>query len=192
MSRGKAYFDLSTNSPTMVRKINAAFSERDVILMSSTLGHQTGYLYGYCLNFLLGATAVWLDIWNAAEAARLIESERVTFTMGATPFLQDLTYAPTSSDLSSLRVFISAGASIPRRVRASATASDSAARSPGGSITRVSTPAPSARARAATPGRSDRTTAMCGRITGSSSSACRFVPEPDTSTATRPPMEGPC
>ena len=90
------------------------FSERDVILMSSTLGHQTGYLYGHCLNLLLGATAVWLDVWNAAEAARLIEAERVTFTMGATPFLQDLTYVPTRHDLSSLRLFVSAGASIPR------------------------------------------------------------------------------
>ncbi|HXJ79813.1 MAG TPA: AMP-binding protein [Candidatus Methylomirabilis sp.] len=92
------------------------FSERDVILMSSTLGHQTGYLYGYCLNFLLGTTAVWLDVWNATEAARLIETERVTFTMGATPFLQDLTYVSASHDLSSLRVFISAGASIPRQL----------------------------------------------------------------------------
>jgi len=90
------------------------FSERDVILMSSTLAHQTGYLYGYCLNFLLGATAVFLDIWKVEEAARLIETERVTFTMGATPFLQDLTYAVTTRDLSSLRLFISAGASIPR------------------------------------------------------------------------------
>jgi len=26
------------------------FSERDVILMASTLGHQTGYLYSYCLK----------------------------------------------------------------------------------------------------------------------------------------------
>ena len=58
------------------------FSERDVILMASTLGHQTGYLYGYCLNLLLGATAVWLDIWNAEEAARLIEAERVTVHHG--------------------------------------------------------------------------------------------------------------
>lgn len=92
------------------------FSERDVILMASTLGHQTGYLYGYCLTFLLGATVVWLDLWSAAEAARLIEAERVTFTMGATPFLQDLTYTPTHHDLSSLRLFISAGASIPRQL----------------------------------------------------------------------------
>ena len=92
------------------------FSEDDVILMASTLAHQTGHLYGYCLNFLLGATGVWLDIWNAAAAARLIEAERVTFTMGATPFLQDLTYVSTAHDLSSLRVFISAGASIPRQL----------------------------------------------------------------------------
>jgi non-ribosomal peptide synthetase component E (peptide arylation enzyme) len=84
--------------------------------MASTLAHQTGYLYGYCLTVLLGATAVWLDVWNAADAARLIESERITFTMGATPFLQDLTYVNAPHDLGSLRVFISAGASIPRQL----------------------------------------------------------------------------
>ncbi|MBI4594516.1 MAG: AMP-binding protein, partial [Candidatus Rokubacteria bacterium] len=39
---------------------------------------------------------------------------RVTFTMGATPFLQDLTYVDTRRDLSSLRLIISAGAPIPR------------------------------------------------------------------------------
>ncbi|HEY1260794.1 MAG TPA: NAD(P)-dependent oxidoreductase [Stellaceae bacterium] len=35
MSRGKAYFDLSTNSPTMVRKIHGAFAERDVYMLDS-------------------------------------------------------------------------------------------------------------------------------------------------------------
>jgi cyclohexanecarboxylate-CoA ligase len=93
-----------------------AFTDRDVLLMASTLGHQTGYLYGYCLNLLLGATAVWMDVWNPAEAARLIEAERVTFTMGATPFLRDLTYTETAHALGSLRVFISAGAPIPRQL----------------------------------------------------------------------------
>ena len=90
------------------------FSDRDVLLMASTLGHQTGYLYGFCLNLLLGATTVWLDVWKAEDGARLIAEERVTFTMGATPFLQDLTYYPGAHDLSSLRLFISAGAPIPR------------------------------------------------------------------------------
>src|SRR5437870_200991 len=94
------------------------FSARDVALMSSTFGHQTGYLYGYCMTLLLGSTGVWLDVWNAEEAARLIEAEHVTYTMGATPFLQDLTYSPATEqrDLSSLRLFISAGAAIPRKL----------------------------------------------------------------------------
>jgi cyclohexanecarboxylate-CoA ligase len=93
-----------------------AFTDRDVALMSSTFGHQTGYLYGYGLTVMLGSTGVWLDAWNAEEAARLIEAEGVTYTMGATPFLQDLTYTPAVDrrDLSSLRLFISAGAAIPR------------------------------------------------------------------------------
>jgi cyclohexanecarboxylate-CoA ligase len=102
---------LSTIYPVIDR---LAFSERDVILMASTLGHQTGYLYGFCLNLLLGARAVWLDIWDARAAAALIEAEQVTFSMGATPFLRDLTYVDTPHDLGSLRVFISAGAPIPR------------------------------------------------------------------------------
>lgn len=89
-------------------------SDRDVILMASTVGHQTGYLYGYCASLLLGATTVWMDVWNVEEAARLIEAEGVTATMGATPFLRDLTYSETGRDLGSLRLFISAGAPIPR------------------------------------------------------------------------------
>ncbi|MGH7326171.1 MAG: AMP-binding protein [Candidatus Rokuibacteriota bacterium] len=92
------------------------FADSDVALMSSTFGHQTGYLYGYGLTLLLGSTGVWLDVWNAEEAARLIELERVTYTMGATPFLQDLAYARGvgQRDLAALRLFISAGAAIPR------------------------------------------------------------------------------
>jgi cyclohexanecarboxylate-CoA ligase len=95
-----------------------AFSERDVILMSSTFGHQTAYLYGYLMTLALGATGVWLDVWNPENAARLIEAHGVTFTMGATPFLHDLTYTPALArhDCSSLRVFISAGAPIPRQL----------------------------------------------------------------------------
>ena len=90
------------------------FSERDVVFMASTFAHQTGYLFGYCLTMVLGATGVWLDVWNPTEAARLIAAERATFTMGATPFLQDLAGVPGDHDFSSLRLFISAGAPIPR------------------------------------------------------------------------------
>ena len=91
-------------------------SDRDVILMGSTLGHQTAYLYGYCHALVLGATTVWLDVWNPETAARLIAEHGVTFTMGATPFLNDLAYLPGRHDFSSLRLFISAGAAIPRQL----------------------------------------------------------------------------
>ncbi|MGH7373546.1 MAG: AMP-binding protein [Candidatus Rokuibacteriota bacterium] len=105
----------NTTLSTIYRAIERLeFSDRDVVLMASTLGHQTGYLFGYCLNLLLGATAIWLDAWSAEEGARLIEAEGVTFTMGATPFLRDLTYTEAGRDLRSLRLFISAGAPIPR------------------------------------------------------------------------------
>ena len=91
-------------------------SDRDVILMASTLGHQTAYLYAYCQAIVLGATAIWIDVWNPQIAARLIAEQRVTFTMGATPFLNDLAYLPGDHDFSSLRLFISAGAAIPRKL----------------------------------------------------------------------------
>jgi cyclohexanecarboxylate-CoA ligase len=93
-------------------------SDRDVMLMASTVGHQTGFLFGYCLTVLLGATTVWMDVWNVEEGARLIEAEGVTLSMGATPFLRDLTYVEprrgAGSPGRSLRLFIAAGAPIPR------------------------------------------------------------------------------
>jgi cyclohexanecarboxylate-CoA ligase len=106
-------------------------SERDVVLMASTFAHQTGYLYGFCATLVLGATGVWLDVWDPAVAAALVERERVTFTMGATPFLRDLTYVPGRHDFSSLRVFIAAGAPIPRPLVADARARLGCAISPG-------------------------------------------------------------
>jgi cyclohexanecarboxylate-CoA ligase len=109
-------------------------SERDVVLMSSTFAHQTGYLYGYCALLVLGATGVWLDVWSAEAAAQLVEREHVTFTMGATPFLRDLTYV-SGHDFSSLRIFISAGAPIPRPLVADARARLGCAISPGWGMT---------------------------------------------------------
>jgi cyclohexanecarboxylate-CoA ligase len=110
-------------------------SERDVVLMASTFAHQTGYLYGFCATLVLGATGVWLDVWNAEVAAALVARERVTFTMGATPFLRDLSYVPGRHDFSSLRVFISAGAPIPRPLVADARARLGCAISPGWGMT---------------------------------------------------------
>ncbi len=88
----------------------------DVVLMASPLAHQTGFMYGLMMPIHLGGTAVLQDIWSADRAADLIAGEGVSFTMAATPFLSDLTNAAERrpADFRSLRVFLSAGAPIPR------------------------------------------------------------------------------
>ncbi|MEE8304195.1 MAG: AMP-binding protein [Candidatus Tectomicrobia bacterium] len=93
-------------------------TEQEVMLMASTFAHQTGYLYGVHMPTVLGGTGVYMDVWNAAKAVELIEAEGVTWSMGATPFLSDLTYAPNLAQhsLNSLRLFLSAGAAIPRQL----------------------------------------------------------------------------
>jgi cyclohexanecarboxylate-CoA ligase len=88
----------------------------DVVLMASPMAHQTGFMYGLMMPIVLGATAVLQDIWEPKQAATRISNERVTFTMASTPFLSDLTDVVEAHkyDVSSLRVFLSAGAPIPR------------------------------------------------------------------------------
>ena len=98
--------------------------EEDVIFMASPMGHQAGFMYGLMMGPMLGAKLVLQDIWDAEKAALLIQDERVTYTMGSTPFLADLTDTPAvqHSDLSSLRTFVSSGAPIPSTLVQRATA----------------------------------------------------------------------
>lgn len=87
-----------------------------VILMASPLAHQAGFMYGAMMGPLLGGKLVLQDIWLPDEAAALIEAEGVSYSMGSTPFLADLTDSPAlkNHDISSLRTFVSSGAPIPR------------------------------------------------------------------------------
>jgi len=99
----------------------APFAERlhmdadDVVLMFSPMAHQTGFMYGLLLPLMLGARFVLMDTWDKAQAARVIESDHVTWTMASTPFLMDLsaTVDELGTDPSSLRIFLCAGTVIP-------------------------------------------------------------------------------
>ncbi len=94
----------------------------DVIHMPSPMAHQLGFLYGLMLPVMLGCTAVLQDVFAPPEMARQIVQERATVTLGATPFLNDLTdyVEQTGTVIDSLRVFASAGAPIPRALVAKA------------------------------------------------------------------------
>lgn len=88
----------------------------DVIFMPSPFAHQTGFLYGVVFPLLLGIPAVYQDIWEPRTALDLLSTWHATFSMGATPFFADLTahYDPLKHDLSALKIFLCAGAPIPR------------------------------------------------------------------------------
>ncbi len=88
----------------------------DAIHMPSPLAHQLGFMYGLVMPVMLGATAVLQDVFEPKEMARQIAQESVTFTMGATPFLNDLAeyVERNKASTETLRVFVSAGAPIPR------------------------------------------------------------------------------
>lgn len=92
------------------------FNGRDAIYMGSPLAHQTGFMYACCLSIYNRCKCVLQDIWDPVTASRLIAEEECTITLGSTPFLSDLvhTEAARAYDTASLRLFLCAGAPIPR------------------------------------------------------------------------------
>lgn len=93
-------------------------TENDTILMPSTVGHATGCMHGVCLPIITGGQSVLLDIFEPEKALEMIERERCTFGMGATPFIHDMLYHANlrKYDVSSLRFFLCGGAPIPRKL----------------------------------------------------------------------------
>ena len=90
-------------------------NEQDVIFMGSPLAHQTGFMYAMVLSLYNRSKFVMQDIWQADEAVELVAREGCSITLGATPFLSDLLNSADASpaDISSLRLFLCAGAPIP-------------------------------------------------------------------------------
>ncbi len=93
-----------------------AFDDHDAVFMGSPLAHQTGFMYACILSIFNGSKCVLQDVWEAEAATRLIAQEQCTITMASTPFLSDLVGVAESNkfDMSSLRLFLCAGAPIPR------------------------------------------------------------------------------
>ena len=90
----------------------------DTILMPAPLAHATGFLHGVTAPFLIGARSVLLDIFVPTDCLALLERERCTCIMGATPFVYDLLCVSQKQryDLSSLRFFLCGGTAIPKKL----------------------------------------------------------------------------
>lgn len=89
--------------------------EGDCMLMASPVTHITGYGAGLELPFFTGIRTVFMERWNAPLAVDLIDRERATISMGATPFLKELLEAAEAvgSRMPSLRSYACGGAAVP-------------------------------------------------------------------------------
>ncbi|HGB9613357.1 TPA: medium-chain fatty-acid--CoA ligase [Escherichia coli] len=91
---------------------------QDVFMMPAPLGHATGFLHGVTAPFLIGAPSVLLDIFTPDACLALLEQQRCTCMLGATPFVYDLLnlLEKQPADLSALRFFLCGGTTIPKKV----------------------------------------------------------------------------
>ncbi len=65
-----------------------------VVFMPSPVTHISGYAWALEIPLIIGCGVVLMDIWNAERALELMEKEKCTFTVAATPFLQGLLHSP--------------------------------------------------------------------------------------------------
>ena len=91
-------------------------SPDDVVFMPSPITHATGLAVGVATPLILGSGIHLLDVWEPNEGLRRIAEFKTTVSMAATPFLQmalGAIDAGADYDISSMRLWVSAGAPIP-------------------------------------------------------------------------------
>lgn len=94
-------------------------NEGDRIFGCSPLGHAVGFTHALRMTLTIGGSICLLDRWEPDKALALIEAEKCTFIAAATPFLLDLVYHPDlkgRGNLSSVRLFLCGGASVPEQL----------------------------------------------------------------------------
>lgn len=91
-------------------------TEDDVMFMPTPVTHATGLAAGVMLPLMYGAAIHLVDVWEPNDGLRRIEQYKTTVSIAATPFLQMALGAlkgGSTSDISSMRIWASAGAPIP-------------------------------------------------------------------------------
>lgn len=96
---------------------------QDRIFIPSPLAHQTGFLYGMWLAFVMGVPQIVQPVWNAPRALRALNDWDGTFVQAATPFLADLVAAVEDGARppAALRIFVATEAAVPRGLAERAT-----------------------------------------------------------------------
>jgi acyl-CoA synthetase len=95
----------------------------DVAFMASPISHTTGFMHGFVMTLATGGTLSLLDNFDGLVAARQMAAHRATWTMGATPFLADISTAVATENIAlpDFRYFLCGGAPIPEALARRAT-----------------------------------------------------------------------
>jgi acyl-CoA synthetase len=118
-SRAKAAVHSSRTLLAETRQLADAWGLgwEDVAYMPAPLQHITGLLNAMTIPLLVGACAVLAERWEPSRAVQDIVAHQVTYSAGATVFLQELTDAARAARIRlPLRMFACGGASVPRAV----------------------------------------------------------------------------
>lgn len=90
-------------------------TERDVMFMPAPLNHATGFHHGIIAVMMIGAKLVLQQKYRCREAIELMNREKCTYSMGATPFIYDILRELDNHGgaLPYLRFYLCGGAPVP-------------------------------------------------------------------------------
>jgi acyl-CoA synthetase (AMP-forming)/AMP-acid ligase II len=91
----------------------------DRVFACSPVGHAVGFTHALRMTLSIGGSIVMLDHWDCARALELSQTTQCTYMACATPFLNDIVYhsdLQRRGALSSVRLFLCGGATIPRQL----------------------------------------------------------------------------
>lgn len=90
-------------------------TDEDIMFMPAPLNHATGFHHGIIAPMLLGAKVVLQQKYRCREAIDLMNRERCTYSMGATPFIYDILRDMENhgGGLPDLKFYLCGGAPVP-------------------------------------------------------------------------------
>lgn len=90
-------------------------TEEDIMFMPAPLHHATGFHHAIIATMLLGAKVVLQQKYKCREAIDLMNAEKCTYSMGATPFIYDILreLETNGGGLPTLKFYLCGGAPVP-------------------------------------------------------------------------------
>lgn len=107
------YDNIRYSEETFNRELG--LTEEDAMFMPAPLNHATGFHHGIIATMLLGAKLVLQQKYRCHEAIEIMNREKCTYSMGATPFIYDILRELESSGatLPYLKFYLCGGAPVP-------------------------------------------------------------------------------